>query len=103
MLLELLLATGLVAASAEGAEAPSGGTFCWDAVPEAVAYRVYSATPSPPGAPWHCHATVEACASTICCAYIVDAPGDLVFYIVTAVAADGRESDGGHGLKEPCP
>lgn len=94
------------------------GEFCWDAVPGATRYNLYTAGMTAPmvviqpdgtewydnrPTPWVCHANAPAsvCGPAVCCAQFADAPGNFVYYLMTADNADpGSES---LPVPNPCP
>src|SRR3972149_2281226 len=81
------------------------GTFCWDEMPGVATYRLYSTevvTGVPPS--WsvcdiQSFTAVDICSGGTCCTFVVDRPGDLVYYFVTYDGSD----NGGHAPIVPCP
>lgn len=98
-----------------GAPVWADGTFCWDPVPGATWYHLYSAeimsewvVVDPETGEGYCTTAApiwnqcnrvdlssQNCGATRCCAFVVDRPADVVFYFMSAdtdLTPGGRES-----------
>lgn len=96
------------------------GTFCWDQIPAANWYRLYWAEiafvddpttipvdPIPTAPTWRSCDRMEFssanCAAGTCCVFVVDRPGDLVYYFATAVDTNPPARESLVPPMEPCP